>query len=725
MKRISLILTAMTAWIAVTAQTLNVQVGNVIYQISSDESGEMTFQNATSLTILGKTFLLKDIEQMYVDNTVVADSTVSVVYDGTMAKVYVAGNVAQYVTPTVSGAHVTLVQSDALPFEITYKLSGSSTDGEFAMYGSYKATVELNALTLTNPSGAAVNIQNGKRIDVTVKKDTENTLTDGANGEQKACFVSKGHTEFKGHGTLNIYANTAHGIKTSDYMTVKNCTINVKKAVKDGIHANEYFLMKNGTLNISGVGDDAIQTELDGTANTGETTDHEEEDTGNIYIEGGTLTLTTTDNGTKCMKADSLSTIRIDGGELTLNASGAIDTSDATDPSYVTAIKTGTFVQNAGTIGITVKGTAGRGIVADNLTTNGGTLTINNAATPGTISSDVKSAKGLKGLNVALNAGTITINMTGNAGKGIVAGNGIQSTSSSGGGGGWWFAPGGGGRPGGGGMGGGSTWTNITGSYTQGTSDGNGPTLVVTTTGSAYSDSSAKAIKAICAAFIYGGTTEVSTKTSGAEGLESKTSVNVEGGKHYFACYDDCINSAGKITFNGGVTVCFSNGNDAIDSNAGTTGAITIGNGAAFAYTSKGAPEEGFDCDNNSYIQITGTGIGISAGAAQGGGGGSSSGNTISNAAQGYAFVTSSISYRTGNYYTLCDASNNNLVTYSFNANVSSSLALFTAKGMVKNSTYYVKYSSTAPTDATTAWHGLYLGSSHKGTSQATSFTAK
>ena len=194
--------------------------------------------------------------------------------------------------------------------------------------------------------------------------------------------------------------------------------------------------------------------------------------------------------------------------------------------------------------------------------------------------------------------------------------------SSSGGGGGW------GGRGlgsqaavgGGGGMGGGSTWTNITGSYTQGLSDGTGPTLTITTSSSYNGNSSAKAIKAICAVTIYGGQTEVTTKTSGGEGLESKTSIYIEGGQHYLKCYDDCINSAGKIYFNGGATVCYSFGNDAVDSNAGTTGAITIGNGAVMAYTTKGDPDEAFDCDNNSYIQITGTGIAISAGAPGGAG---------------------------------------------------------------------------------------------------------
>lgn len=728
MKKIflSICLFALLAFTA-TAQTLNVVVGDVVYQFPAADAGTMNYAEGSSLTVEHKTFVVSDITRMFVDDAAVDSTTVSVVYSGASAKVYVAGDIAHLVTPTVSGAHVSIAQSDDVDSEITYCLAGESTDGEFYMTGSYKATVELRGLTLTNAtpvySGAAVCIMNGKRIDLSVKAETTNVLTDCATPSdalsQKAALYCKGHLELKGRGVLTVNGKYAHAIKSAEYMQMRNASINVATAVKDGISCDEYFLMESGTLTIKGVGDDGIQCDIDGDTSTGETTDHEDEDSGNIYINGGTLDITTTAAGTKCIKADS--TLVINDGTLTLNASGGIDTSDATDLSYSTALRGGKVVINGGTIMATIKGTAGRGVSAWDIETNGGDLTINNSAAPTTISSDVKSAKGLKALNMALNAGNITINMSGNAGKGIKAGSGTQSTS---GGGGW-----GGGRPGGGGgMGGGSTWTNIKGSYTQGKSDGSGPTIVVNTTGSAYSSSNAKAIKAICAAYLYGGTTEVSTKTSGAEGLESKSGIYVEGGNHYFKCYDDCMNSAGKIIFNGGVTVCYGYGNDSVDSNAGTSGAITIGNGAVFAYTTKGAPEEGFDCDNNSYIQITGTGIGISAGANQGGGGGwggSSSGSTISNAKQGYAFVTSTISYAANRYYTLADASGTNLVTYSFEAACSSSLALFTATGMVKGSTYNLKYSTTAPTDATTAWHGLYLGSSAKGTTAVTTITAK
>ena len=229
---------------------------------------------------------------------VVQAQNVTVVYSGTTASVTVDDSIAQYVTVTQSGAHVSIAQSDSLTTEITYNLSGSSTDGEFYMSGSYKATIELNGLTLTNAtpvySGAAVHIQNGKRIDVKVITGTTNTLTDAATGTQKGCLYVKGHAEFKQQGTLNIVGNVKHGIKTGEYMTLKNATINVTSAVGDGISCNEYFLMESGAINISGTGDDGIQCDIDGDTSTGETVNHEDEDSGNVYISGGSINITST-----------------------------------------------------------------------------------------------------------------------------------------------------------------------------------------------------------------------------------------------------------------------------------------------------------------------------------------------------------------------------------------------------------------------------------------------
>lgn len=213
--------------------------------------------------------------------------------------------------------------------------------------------------------------------------------------------------------------------------------------------------------------------------------------------------------------------------------------------------------------------------------------------------------------------------------------------------------------------------------------------------------SSSKAIKALGQITINGGSLTVTTATDGAEGLESKTSVLIRGGNHYFKCYDDCINSAGVINFAGGTTVCYATKNDAVDSNYGRSGAITISGGNIFAYTSAGSPEEGLDCDNNSYITITG-GIAVSAGGSQGGGGGwgGSSTGSVGSASQGYYLGGSPSSYTAANYYTLYSTTGEAICTYKFEGNVSNSLSLLTAPNLGKG-TVTIKQGTSAPTAST------------------------
>ena len=196
------------------------------------------------------------------------DNTVEILYSGTSASVSIAANIAPYVTvESGESAHVKLKQSDSFAGidpttdnpdgEIFYVLSGVSDDGEFYLEGAYKCTVELNGLNITNPSGPALNLQNGKRVAVSAKKGKTNTLTDGANEDYNGCLHCKGHLKFKGKGTLN--------------------------------HCKNYMLVESGTVTVTSCGDDAMQVELDGTESTGPTTGHEDEDSGNFYQEGGTL----------------------------------------------------------------------------------------------------------------------------------------------------------------------------------------------------------------------------------------------------------------------------------------------------------------------------------------------------------------------------------------------------------------------------------------------------
>ena len=432
-----------------------------------------------------------------------SNNTVEVSYNGTTATVAVADNVAQYLTVNQSGAHVSIAQSDSLASEITYKLSGTSTDGEFYMSGSYKATIELNGLTLTNVtpvySGAAVHIQNSKRINVKVITGTTNTLADAATGSQKGCLYVKGHAEFKQQGTLNVVGNLKHAIKAGEYISVKNATINITSAVSDGISCNEYFLMESGTINISGTGDDGIQCDLDGTTSTGETTDHEDEDSGNIYISGGNITINCAAIAAKGIK--SAGNIFISGDaviNVTTSGKGMWDTDDLETKAACGISADGNIDIYGGTISLTSTGSGGKGMKCDGfMTISGGDITI---VTSGGLYYN--------------NGTTENTNYTGNT----------DNVNSA-----YYSSP-------------------------KGIKAG-----LKTQNGNSYTYSGGMVIS--------GGNIKVTTSGNNGEGIESKNTLEISGGEIFVNSYDDGINAGQNLTVTGGYIYSHSTNNDGMDAN--------------------------------------------------------------------------------------------------------------------------------------------------------------
>ncbi len=431
------------------------------------------------------------------------DNTVEVTYNDTTATVSVAGNISQYLTISQQGAHVSIAQSDSLASEITYRLTGSSTDGEFYMSGSYKATVELDGLTLTNTtpvySGAAIHIQNGKRINMKVITGTTNTLVDAATGSQKGCLYVKGHAEFKQKGTLNVVGNVKHAIKAGEYVSLKNATLNITSAVGDGISCNQYFLMESGTINISGIEGDGIQCDLEGDTATAITEDHEDEDSGNIYISGGNINITCTAIAAKGIKAAGDIFITDDPViDITTSGKGEWDEEDLETKAACGISADGDIDISGGTLTLTATGSGGKGMKCDGvLTINGGDITVSTSG------------------GLYYNNGTTeNTNFTGNTDrissdyysspKGIKAG----------------------------------VKTQVAGSYT-------------------YSGGMV----------ISGGTVKVTTSGYNGEGIESKNYLNITGGEIYINAYDDGINSAQDLTITGGYVYSHSNNNDGIDAN--------------------------------------------------------------------------------------------------------------------------------------------------------------
>ena len=468
---------------------------------------------------------------------------VTVVYSGDTAMVTVDPSVTQYLTVTQSRAHVSIAQSSDLATEITYNLSGSSSDGEFYMSGSYKATLELNGLTLTNTtpvySGAAMHIQNGKRIKVKVITGTTNSLTDAASGSQKGCLYIKGHAEFAQQGTLNVVGNVKHAIKAGEYITLKNATLNITSAVGDGISCNEYFLMQSGTVNISGTGDDGIQCDLDGTESTGETADHEDEDSGNIYISGGTININCTAIAAKGIKAAG--DMNISGGNITVTTSGKgeWDSVDLETNSACCLSADSNMTISGGTLTLTSTGSGGKGMKCDGVmtisdgditVTTTGTLYYNNGTTENTnytgntdnVSSDYYSSpKGIKaGLKVA--TGTTVVN-----------GRTVTSYAYSGG------------------------------------------------------------------MVINGGTLKVTTSGRNAEGIESKNTLEINGGEIIVNSYDDGINAGQNLTVNGGFIYSRATNNDGMDAN----GNFYINGGLVYAIGAS-SPELALDANSEEQKKL-------------------------------------------------------------------------------------------------------------------------
>lgn len=429
------------------AQTLNVQVGNVTYQFPAAQAGSMPYENGTTLTVMGKSFTLSEVSNMYVDETVVRDSAVNVVYNGSSAAITVAGNIARYVTIAQSGAHVSIAQSNDLATEIIYNLSGTSTDGEFYTSGAYKATLELNGLTLTNTtpvySGAAVHVQNSKRIKVKVITGTTSTLRDASTGSQKGALYIKGHAEFAQKGTLNVYGNLKHGIKAGEYITVKNATINVLSSVGDGINCEQFFLMQSGAITLSGIGDDGLQCDIEDTTtgSTGQTTDHEGEDSGNIYISGGSITVSVSAAAAKGLKAEG--DAYITGGTInaTTTGGGAWDSDELKTKACAGLSADGNIAISGGTLTLTSTGAGGKGISGDGtfvvsdsavitVKTSGqavvasstGTIsTVSNSGTLDRYSTNYKSSpKGIKiDGAITISGGKISITTSGAGGEGM------------------------------------------------------------------------------------------------------------------------------------------------------------------------------------------------------------------------------------------------------------------------------------------------------------------
>lgn len=558
----AMLLFSLSSW----AYSMNVRMsGGATYNYEVSASNNITFDTRDDngvakhyLSVQGHEFDLGAVELIYIGTEVLAANTVSVVYRDNSAEVFVAGNLVDYVSADVTAADVKITQStevsDNVCGEISYTLSGASSNGSFKLSGDYKSAVILNGLQLTSLTTAPINIDNGKRIALKIAEGDTNVLCDAVGGTHKGTIVCKGHLEFKQKGSVEITGKTAHGIFAKEYVQIKNSNITIKEAVKDGINCAQYFLMESGSLNILSSGDDGVQVDYKDAEN------REVDDTGSITVKGGTINILTTADAAKCLKAEN--GIAIAGGKLTLEVrgNGLWDATKVKTKAAACLSSDGDFVVTDGELLLTATGSGGKGISSDGaLTIDGGSIRI-------------KTSGGM----LVYSNGSLNHNYTGSTDR-------------------------------------------IATDY----------------------KSSPKGIKVDGKVVINGAVIDIYTSGNGAEGIESKSTLTVNGGTINVKAYDDGMNSATDMTIAGGEVYVVSTAGDGIDSNAN----IIISGGKVCTFGG-GGMEQGFDSSTETGCSVRFTGGTILAA------GGGNSAPTSALTAQPFVSV-SGLTLKAGNEVTI------------------------------------------------------------------------
>ena len=192
----------------------------------------------------------------------------------------------------------------------TYKLSGEY-QGQIKVETADSDAVRLvlyNA-TITNSSGAALNVVNADEVILYSASGTTNTISDGADytatGEDDpdAVVYSKADLTIAGEGTLKVNGNHEDGIHTSDGLVIASGTLEVN-AANTGIKGKDYVDILGGTINVT--------AQQDGIKSTNDT----DEGQGWTRLSNGTVTVNAGDDGFKASRV-----VEISGGSLTVEQS--------------------------------------------------------------------------------------------------------------------------------------------------------------------------------------------------------------------------------------------------------------------------------------------------------------------------------------------------------------------------------------------------------------------
>lgn len=205
---------------------------------------------------------------------------------------------------TVSDGVITITKAG------NYKLTGTY-EGQIKVEAADSDMVRLilDNATITNSTGAAINVVEADEVVIYTASGTTNTVSDGssysdtASGSPDAAIYSKSDLTLAGEGTLKVEGKYEEGIHTTDGLVIASGTLEVN-AANTGIKGKDYVDILDGTITVTAT-KDGIKATNDTDGNRGW-----------VRLSGGTVNISAGDDGFKAERV-----LEISGGTLNITES--------------------------------------------------------------------------------------------------------------------------------------------------------------------------------------------------------------------------------------------------------------------------------------------------------------------------------------------------------------------------------------------------------------------
>lgn len=290
---------------------------------------------------------------------------------------------------TITGNGAYIVDGDVhIVYAGKYVLTGTLADGSVIVEadGDDKIWLLLDGADIHCEDSAALLVEQAEKVFLTLADGTENTVSSGPAYGQGAvsasidgAVYSRDDLTINGSGSLTVAGEYQHGIVCNDDFVIAGGTVTVT-AAQDGLHANDSTRIANADLIIT-AGDDGVTVSND--ENTGYfymesgsvtiPSCYEGIEAVNVTIDGGTMDITSTDDGINANGIGSVSpVVTVNGGDVRIvNTQGMdADGMDSNGNIYINGGKVFVSMNGAGTNSAIDYGSENGGVCQ----VNGGTL---------------------------------------------------------------------------------------------------------------------------------------------------------------------------------------------------------------------------------------------------------------------------------------------------------------------------------------------------------------